>query len=672
MPTPILQTYSRTVYSTDGVTTIWNFNFAGGYLDTPHVQAYTETALGVRTDLTIVATDLIGQYQLRITPALAAGQKLFIYRNTPKNSPLVDFADGGTLSEVSLDTNTRQAIFVAAEVDDRSAASASLISAQASSALAFATAANSTASAASTNAAAAVGSAATANVLSNTANANSAAATVSAASANTAATNAAGSAATASTNAIAAANSAAVATSSAGAALWVSGTTYAQGVSVYSPATKGVFRKITASSVSSIDPSSDATNWGTVVLPGSGITNTPAGNITSATVQAAINELDGAKVPYTKNIAAGTDLNTIVTSGFYRVLGTPVNGPAGITDSQMIVSRGLDTITQIVIKYQTSVIFTRSGTPTQVGGVGTYSAWTELLNTSTGQAALGFTPVQQGTGIGQVTNLVKIGSNGSSRLKATVDNTDFGNMVFDAQLTAINTTNTPAGNIVSATVQAAINELDNAKVPYTKNIGIGVDLNTIVASGFYRIFGTPINGPVGVDDSQLIVSRGADTITQIVSAYNSNKMYVRSGNPTNVGGAGAYSAWREIYNAGSILGTVSQTAGVPTGRVIERGSNTSGEYVRFADGTQICTAVVTSTSNVTYASGAIWTTLFTTASYPLAFVNTPTLSVSTTATACWANAFNSSPTTFVCKAYSGVNDNTAFPNIFVTAVGRWF
>ncbi|MGP3699918.1 hypothetical protein ACTVZP_22200, partial [Rhodobacter sp. NSM] len=37
-----------------------------------------------------------------------------------------------------------------------------------------------------------------------------------------------------------------------------------------------------------------------------------------------------------------------------------------------------------------------------------------------------------------------------------------------------------------------------------------------------------------------------------------------------------------------ILGTVAQSAGLPTGALIERGSNANGEYTRFADGTQIC------------------------------------------------------------------------------------
>ena len=44
-----------------------------------------------------------------------------------------------------------------------------------------------------------------------------------------------------------------------------------------------------------------------------------------------------------------------------------------------------------------------------------------------------------------------------------------------------------------------------------------------------------------------------------------------------------------------ILGTVSQVGGVPTGAIIERGSNSNGEYVKFADGTVICTQTISRT-----------------------------------------------------------------------------
>jgi len=53
----------------------------------------------------------------------------------------------------------------------------------------------------------------------------------------------------------------------------------------------------------------------------------------------------------------------------------------------------------------------------------------------TKQANLGFTPVQQGGGAGQGVNKVYIGWSGS-RLKAQVDSTDMGNIVFDANLNA--------------------------------------------------------------------------------------------------------------------------------------------------------------------------------------------------------------------------------------------
>ena len=45
----------------------------------------------------------------------------------------------------------------------------------------------------------------------------------------------------------------------------------------------------------------------------------------------------------------------------------------------------------------------------------------------------------------------------------------------------------------------------------------------------------------------------------------------------------------DLYSRGGILGTVSQSGGVPTGAIIQRGSNANGEFVRWADGTQIAT-----------------------------------------------------------------------------------
>lgn len=43
----------------------------------------------------------------------------------------------------------------------------------------------------------------------------------------------------------------------------------------------------------------------------------------------------------------------------------------------------------------------------------------------------------------------------------------------------------------------------------------------------------------------------------------------------------------KLFRRDNIIGTVSQSGGAPTGAVIEQGSNANGEYVRYADGTQI-------------------------------------------------------------------------------------
>lgn len=180
--------------------------------------------------------------------------------------------------------------------------------------------------------------------------------------------------------------------------------------------------------------------------------------------------------------------------------------------------------------------------------------------------------------------------------------------------------NTPAGSIAATTVQAAINELDSEKVAASVMLPNGADFNTVVNSGFYRLRAGNVNSPsANTDDGQMIVSRGVDTIAQIVFSYSTSRVYTRSGTPPDVGGAGGWAPWREVYNSGSILGTVSQSAGVPTGSVIERGANANGEYVRFADGTQICTHTL---PTFEVSAGAIVGVMW---AFPAAFNSNPSV-----------------------------------------------
>lgn len=118
MADPIRQLLSQTSYMADGVNTVWNFSFSGGYLDKSHVKARYLDSASVLQSIAVTSGMFTGPYQLTISPAVPAGRELTIYRDTPKNMPLVDFADKAVLTEASLDLNAKQAVFVAAESSD--------------------------------------------------------------------------------------------------------------------------------------------------------------------------------------------------------------------------------------------------------------------------------------------------------------------------------------------------------------------------------------------------------------------------------------------------------------------------------------------------------------------------------------------------------------------------
>jgi hypothetical protein len=103
------QLYSQNHWTgIDGVQTIWNFSFSGGYILPSHVKAYYVDENGDNQDVILTDDMLI--------PATA--QKFVIYRNTPKDLPLVDFEGGARQTERNLDRIAKQAVFVAAEVLD--------------------------------------------------------------------------------------------------------------------------------------------------------------------------------------------------------------------------------------------------------------------------------------------------------------------------------------------------------------------------------------------------------------------------------------------------------------------------------------------------------------------------------------------------------------------------
>ncbi|NOE27165.1 DUF2793 domain-containing protein [Ruegeria sp. HKCCD6157] len=124
------------------------------------------------------------------------------------------------------------------------------------------------------------------------------------------------------------------------------------------------------------------------------------------------------------------------------------------------------------------------------------------------------------------------------------------------------------------------------------------------------------------------------------------------------------------YGPGNLLGTVTENAGVPTGAVIERGSNANGDYVRFADGTQICTATLAPVACTT-VEGALFKSGPITWDFPADFSTPPNLN-GTGGVATRFTGFDtpsSSQSTFI--VFSAISDAAALAPS-VTAIGRWF
>jgi hypothetical protein len=137
--------------------------------------------------------------------------------------------------------------------------------------------------------------------------------------------------------------------------------------------------------------------------------------------------------------------------------------------------------------------------------------------------------------------------------------------------------------------------------------------------------------------------------------------------------SGAWTTWDNGVMRSELLGTVSQTGGVPTGKVIERGSNANGEYVKFADGTLMCTSSGLSAANASTALGNIFRSADVAWTFPAAFVSTTHLIVKGDVddADCWLSANTLTTTGCNVRALAGVTKASAL-TCRASAIGRWF
>ena len=127
--------------------------------------------------------------------------------------------------------------------------------------------------------------------------------------------------------------------------------------------------------------------------------------------------------------------------------------------------------------------------------------------------------------------------------------------------------------------------LGKAAAPVPSN-----DLDAILATGSYLMSAGVIatsnlpNGAVGQGSNLLHIQQNLSDAVQVMFSDAGGRTFLRSKE------AGIWQDWQELYSQaeGSLLGPVSFVGTRPSGAVIERGENANGSYVRWADGTQIC------------------------------------------------------------------------------------
>jgi hypothetical protein len=204
------------------------------------------------------------------------------------------------------------------------------------------------------------------------------------------------------------------------------------------------------------------------------------------------------------------------------------------------------------------------------------------------------------------------------------------------------------------------------------------DLNAADRGGIYGYSDTSANVPPfpfgTVIHAQRLTNRKGQ-IAVAAGAVAQRRMFFRAQN------GDGWETWNEVFHKLNIVGAVSQASGVPTGAIIERGANANGTFIRFADGTQICTKLVDGLGPVDIAFGVFFrSALYSYGPWAATFAAPPQISASATASASggfqivWA-AHARPPTASGpvegCLLRGTTSSSTDFSMHFL-AIGRWY
>lgn len=120
-----------------------------------------------------------------------------------------------------------------------------------------------------------------------------------------------------------------------------------------------------------------------------------------------------------------------------------------------------------------------------------------------------------------------------------------------------------------------------------------------------------------------------------------------------------------------IVGTVSQSGGVPTGAIFERGSNTNGRYVKYADGSATAEMAVTTTSFSSVAG--LYVSDFMASPTPITFIaGSAVLSGNDAIESSFLISGRVEPQKITARAYFTSSPGVPVRTINIVVQGRWY
>jgi hypothetical protein len=140
--------------------------------------------------------------------------------------------------------------------------------------------------------------------------------------------------------------------------------------------------------------------------------------------------------------------------------------------------------------------------------------------------------------------------------------------------------------------QANLADSVSGRMLTTGSFGLGgnvsatalADFNSAVPTGFWSINVNTQNLPATISNNgSSVLCVRLDNNDAFLTAYSRTAGAVNTFIRRERDGV-----WSDAflqYNQSNIVGIVSQTAGTPTGAIIQRGSNANGQFTRYADGT---------------------------------------------------------------------------------------